>query len=78
MPHQLRLGINGYYLDQITDAQAGGSDLDESQEQVLGIGPGALYSFSQNDHIFLNIYWETVVENRPEGWRSVLRWVHHF
>jgi anthranilate 1,2-dioxygenase (deaminating, decarboxylating) large subunit len=55
-----------------------GKEIDDSAEQVLGIGPGALYSFSQNDHIFCNLYFETLTENRPEGWRAVLRWVHHF
>lgn len=76
--HQLRVGVNGYYLKQITEAQVNGDDLSNSKEQVLGIGPGLLYSFSKNDHIFVNFYWETLTENRPEGWRAILRWTHHF
>lgn len=78
LPRRLRAGINGYYLKQITDAQADGDDIADSQEQVLGIGPGLLYSFSQDDHIFFNTYWETLAENRPEGFRAILRWTHHF
>jgi hypothetical protein len=78
LPKQLRIGVNGYFLKQITDAQLNGDDVNDSKEQVLGIGPGVLYSFSQNDHIFVNFYWEMLTENRPEGWRAVLRWTHHF
>ncbi len=77
MPKQLRVGVNGYYLKQISDSKVNGADAG-GREQVLGIGPGALYSFSQNDHLFFNAYFETSVKNRPEGDRFILRWVHHF
>lgn len=75
---QLRLGINGYYLKQITDSQIDGNDISNSKERVFGIGPGAMYSFSKHDHLFANAYWETAAENRPEGSRFNLRYVHHF
>ena len=75
---RLRLGVNGYYLKQITDTQVNGRDIADSKEQVLGIGPGAVYHFSQNDHLFFNAYFETMVENRAEGYRFNLRWTHHF
>ncbi len=77
LPRQLRVGLNGYYLKQITDSQVDGRNVD-GREQVLGLGPGAMYSFSPDDHLFVNAYWETAVENRPEGFRLVLRWTHHF
>lgn len=75
---RLRVGVNGYYLTQITEAEVNGQEIDDSKERVLGIGPGALYSFSKDNHLFFNLYFETLTENRPEGWRAVLRWVHHF
>jgi hypothetical protein len=78
LPKQLRVGLNGYYLKQFTNAEIDGHGVPDSREQVLGIGPGALYSFSQNDHLFFNAYFETQVENRPEGSRFNLRWTHHF
>ena len=78
LPHQLRAGLNGYYLKQVTASTADGDVIPHSREQVLGIGPGLIYSFSQNDHLFLNVYFETAAENRAEGQRYNLRWVHHF
>jgi hypothetical protein len=75
---RLRVGINGYYLKQITDTEMNGNDVSDSRERVLGIGPGLLYHFSQNDHLFFNTYFESSTENRPDGTRFNLRWVHHF
>ena len=75
---RLRAGVNGYYLKQITNTEVDGDDVSGRKEQVFAIGPGAVYHFSQNDHIFFNAYFETAVENRPEGYRLNLRWTHHF
>lgn len=74
----LRLGINGYYLKQIEKTKVDGMDEADSEEQVLGIGPGLLYSFSRNTHLFCNMYFEIATENRPEGERYNARFVHHF
>ena len=78
LPKQLRVGINSYYLKQITDTQMNGSDVNDRGEQVFGIGPGAVYHISQNNHLFFNTYFELNTENRPEGSRFNLRYVHHF
>ena len=77
VPKMLRLGINGYGLKQITDSEADGSKAD-GKEQVYAIGPGALFSFSQDTHLFLNAYFESGAEYRPEGQRYNIRLVHHF
>ncbi len=74
----LRLGINGYYLKQVTDTQANGHDVPDSREQVFAIGPGAVWHITPNSHLFFNAYFETAAENRPEGNRFVLRFVQHF
>jgi len=76
LPKQLRLGANGYYLQEISTSEVGG--VEQGREQVLALGPGALYSFSQNTHVFFNLYFETATHNRPEGEFAVLRLVHHF
>jgi hypothetical protein len=74
---KLRLGVNGYFFNQITDTKQ--NDLEfPDDEQVFAIGPGALWSFSQNSHLFLNGYFETGARDRPEGEKFILRFVHHF
>jgi anthranilate 1,2-dioxygenase (deaminating, decarboxylating) large subunit len=74
----LRLGINGYYLKQFTDLEVDGDSIGGTREQVLGIGPGLLWSISKDASVFLNAYFETEAENRPEGERYNLRFVYHF
>lgn len=78
VPGRLRLGLNGYYLKQITDTEADGHDIDDRREQVLGIGPGLLAHFGPDNHLFFNAYFETAAENRPEASRFNFRYVHHF
>ncbi|MBK1706427.1 SphA family protein [Halochromatium glycolicum] len=78
IPQRLRLGLNGYYLKEFTDKRIDGDRISDSQEQVLGLGPGLVYHLSKHDHLFFNAYWETAAENRPEGGRFNLRYVHHF
>jgi anthranilate 1,2-dioxygenase (deaminating, decarboxylating) large subunit len=78
IPKMLRAGVNGYYLKQLTDTEVDGNGVSGRKEQVFAIGPGAIFSFSQNNHIFFNAYFEMAAENRPQGNRFNLRWVHHF
>jgi anthranilate 1,2-dioxygenase (deaminating, decarboxylating) large subunit len=73
----LRVGINGYWLKQTSDSSVNGNTI-PGREQVLGIGPGAIYSFNEKNHIFFNAYIETEARNRPEGTRLTLRYVKKF
>ena len=77
LPKQLRLGINGYFFNQISDTKVEGNDVDDD-EKVFAIGPGLVYHFSQDTHLFVNAYFESGAENRPEGERYNLRFIHHF
>ena len=74
---KLRLGVNGYFFEQVTDSEVADVEIPDD-ESVFAIGPGALWSFSQNSHLFLNLYFESNAQYRPEGERFVLRFVHHF
>ncbi|MBN2645790.1 MAG: transporter [Desulfuromonadaceae bacterium] len=77
LPKMLRLGLNGYFFNQITSSEVNGVD-QPGKERVFAVGPGALLSFSQDTHLFFNSYFESDAKNRPEGERYVLRLVHHF
>ena len=75
---KLRLGLNGYWLKQITDTKVDGEEVRGRKEQVWAIGPGAMYSFDQHDHLALNTYFEQDAENRPQGNSLIFRYIHHF
>jgi len=77
LPKQLRIGVNGYWFNQISDTEVEGNDVGDD-EKVFAIGPGMVYHFSQDSHLFFNTYFESSTENRPEGDRFNLRYVHHF
>ncbi|WP_242470874.1 SphA family protein [Thiocystis violacea] len=78
LPSRLRVGINGYALKQISDNRIDGREVPGGRERILGLGPGLVYHFSKQDHFFLNSYWEMGAENRTEGTRVTLRYVHLF
>lgn len=78
IPKVLRIGINGYYLKQISESEINGEEVANSKEEVFAVGPGLIWHISRDNHLFFNGYYETFAENRPEGNRFTLRFVHHF
>jgi hypothetical protein len=75
---QLRIGVNGYYLQQTTDTLVNDIPVPGRKERVAAIGPGFTYSWGPDQNLFFNAYKEFGAENRPEGERFVLRYVQHF
>jgi hypothetical protein len=68
----VRLGFNGYWLQQVTDHQINGIGVPNSRERTVGLGPGI--QFSGRDIWFrLNSYMETDVRNRPSGIKVTFR-----
>jgi hypothetical protein len=68
----VRLGVNGYVLQQLTADEIDGVGQTSSKERVLGIGPGIKLG-SHGMALYLNGYYEMGVENRPNGAKVVLR-----
>lgn len=74
----LSVGLNGYWLRQITDTRVNGADVAGRRERVWAIGPGLLYAFSPDTSMLVNLYAEQDARNRAQGTRAVLRLNHHF
>lgn len=74
----LWIAINGYFLRQLKDSKFCRQPIPNSREQVVAIGPGALYLFSPDDILFGYLYFEKKVKNRTQGISWVLRFLKHF
>lgn len=75
---ELRIGLNGYYLQQTTDTLVNDIPVPGRKERVAAVGPGFMYSWGPEHTFFFNAYQEFGAENRPEGQRFTLRYVQHF
>lgn len=68
----LRMGINGYALQPLTDNQLNGGNLPNSQARVFGLGPGLVYQRG-TFWIYLNSYFETEAQDRSGGAKIIFR-----
>nr|WP_238193118.1 transporter [Methylobacterium frigidaeris] len=75
---ELKLGVNGYWLQQISDTLANGVAVPGRRERVFALGPGALLALNKDNFLFFNAYHEFGAQSRPEGQRYTVRWVGHF
>lgn len=75
---QLSVGLNGYWLKQISDTQVEGHDVSGRREKVWAIGPGLVYAFNKENVLSVNAYFEQEAQNRTEGDKLVLNWLHKF
>jgi hypothetical protein len=73
-----RLGVCGYYLKGLQDDELDGDKLADTKEQVLAVGPSAMYSVDKNLHLVAKVQFETQAENRPEGIFSWLKLIYSF
>jgi hypothetical protein len=74
----LRLGVCGYYLKGLQDDELDGDKIADTKEQVLAVGPSAMYSVNQQLHLVAKVQFETQVENRPQGVFSWLKLIYSF
>jgi hypothetical protein len=68
----VRLGFNGYWLQQVTDHSINNVDVPNSKERTVGLGPG-LQIGGRDIWFHLNGYLETDVRNRPSGVKVTFR-----
>jgi hypothetical protein len=68
----VRLGFNGYWLQQVTDHRINNVAVPFSKERTVGLGPGLQLS-GRNLWFRINSYVETDVRNRPSGIKVTFR-----
>jgi hypothetical protein len=69
---KVRVGFNGYWLQQTTDHRTNDIAVPNSAERVVGLGPGVQLG-GPEAWFHLNAYVETAVQNRPKGVKVTLR-----
>lgn len=74
----LTVGLNGYWLKQITDTEVDGHAVSGRREKVWAIGPGLVYALNKENVVTMMAYFEQQAENRAEGDKLVLNWLHKF
>jgi hypothetical protein len=74
----LVVGLNGYYLQQITDDKSQGVPVPHSRARTFAIGPGAVYIFSEDSIFYLHLYFEKLTVNRSQGMRFVVHFTKVF
>lgn len=72
-----RLGMAGYYLQQLTEDTIGGVKQIDSKERVMSAGPGFVY-LGQGLTAIFSYPIEFSVENRFKGSRATLQLIHKF
>ena len=68
----VRLGFNGYWLQQLTDHAINGIRIADSKERTVGLGPGVQLG-GKGLRLRVNSYMETDVRNRPSGIKVAFR-----
>jgi hypothetical protein len=71
--NNVRVGFNGYWLQQLTDHKIDGINVPHSLERTVGLGAGIQIHLGPNTWIHLNGYKETDVRNRAQGSSVTLR-----
>ncbi|HZC80837.1 MAG TPA: transporter [Nitrospiraceae bacterium] len=70
--NNVRLGFNGYWLQQLTNHEIKGVAVPNSKERTVGLGPGIQLG-GRGIWFRVNSYMETNVRNRPSGIKVMFR-----
>jgi len=68
----VRVGFNGYWLQQLTDHAINGIRIPDSKERTVGLGPGVQFG-GRGLWLRVNSYMETDVRDRPSGIKVTFR-----
>jgi hypothetical protein len=71
--HNVRVGFNGYWLQQLTDDKPNDINIPHSLGRTVGLGAGIQVFSGHTTWFHLNGYKETDVRNRPQGFSVTFR-----
>jgi hypothetical protein len=74
----LRVGINGYFLDQLSPDQTNGQDVAHSLESQIYLGPGARLVIDHENAVNANLYLPVECRNCSQGPRLNFQFTHRF
>jgi hypothetical protein len=75
---ELRFGMNGYFLDQLTPDRTNGAIVPRSRESEIYLGPGARAVFDKADALNVNLYLPVESRNGSPGLQLNLQYTHRF
>jgi hypothetical protein len=75
---KLHLGLNGYFLDELTPDRTNGTIVPHSRETEIYLGPGGRYVFDAGDALNVNFYFPLLSRNGSRGAEVNLQFVKKF
>ncbi|MGI0704607.1 SphA family protein [Pseudomonas aeruginosa] len=73
-----RVGINGYYLQQLHDNRTNGQRVANTRQKKFYLGPGVSWTLDPRNFVNVNLYLPVKVENAAAGNVVNLFYVHQF
>jgi len=75
---RLDLGINGFFIDQLSPNKTNGQVVGKTRESEVYIGPGLHYAFSPANLLNVNLYLPVESANASVGPKINVQYIHRF
>ena len=72
----IRPGVNGYWLQQVTDDRTNGQNVIGSRVEELYLGPGLSWVIDEKNTLNFNVYLPVSVKNAPAGPQFNVYYIH--
>jgi len=74
----VHLGVNGYFLDELTPDKTNGQRVGHTIVSEIAAGPGGRYVFDPSNALNLNLYLPMMCNNCTGGVQFNAQFIHHF
>jgi hypothetical protein len=74
----IRPGINGYWLQQLTDDRTNGFNVSLTRVEELFLGPGLSWQINQRSALNFNVYIPVSVKSTLAGPQFNIQHIHQF